>query len=241
MQILFNNHGIPLMLNSTAFFGDTINDGSVSSDIRKRDILAPFDVSYMNRETCGDYQVVRWGKNNMFPLKADDIIASTSVLNTGLKFLRQLTIGQGIYACHVDGYDEKGNEILKPEKSKAVREILDSRMVRRYLEKASRDYFKVGCSSVEMMPNRKGDKIVGLNVINSLYFRFTFPNEFGASQCVVSPQWHEPHRHPSEMRVLDVLMDYSPELHAEWMKSTGRFTKPFVYALRDSWSNNYGA
>ena len=92
MEILFNEKGTPLMLNSHVFFGDTVNDGS--EGIKKRDILAPFDVSYMNRETVRDHQVVRWGKNNMFPLKADDIIASTSVLNTGLKFLRQLTIGQ---------------------------------------------------------------------------------------------------------------------------------------------------
>ncbi len=238
MEILFNNKGTPLMLNSTVFFGDSINDGVISDGLKKRDILAPFDVSYMNRETVGDYQVLRWGRNNMFPLRADEIIASTSVLNTGLKFLRQLTIGQGIYACHVDGYDDKGNEVLKPENSKVVREILDSRIVRRFLEKASRDYFKVGCAATEMMPNMKGDKIVGLNVVNALYFRFTFPNEYGACQCVVSPQWHEPHRHPSEMRVLDVLMDYSPELHAEWLKAAGKFKKPFVYAIRDSWSNN---
>ena len=238
MEILFNNKGTPLMLNSTVFFGDSINDGVISDGLKKRDILAPFDVSYMNRETVGDYQVLRWGRNNMFPLRADEIIASTSVLNTGLKFLRQLTIGQGIYACHVDGYDDKGNEVLKPENSKVVREILDSRIVRRFLEKASRDYFKVGCAATEMMPNMKGDKIVGLNVVNALYFRFTFPNEYGACQCVVSPQWHEPHRHPSEMRVLDVLMDCSPELHAEWLKAAGKFKKPFVYAIRDSWSNN---
>ena len=61
MEILFNNNGTPLMLNSTVFFGDSINDGVISGGLKKRDILAPFDVSYMNRETVGDYQVLRWG------------------------------------------------------------------------------------------------------------------------------------------------------------------------------------
>ena len=70
MEILFNNNGTPLMLNSTVFFGDSINDGVISGGLKKRDILAPFDVSYMNRETVGDYQVLRWGRNNMFPLRA---------------------------------------------------------------------------------------------------------------------------------------------------------------------------
>ncbi len=239
MDILYNNEGVPLMLNTTAFFGDTINDASVFSSIRKRDILAPFDVSLLNTTVIQGHRVMHWGKENMFPLRANDIIASTSVLNTGLKFLRQLTIGQGIYPCHVDGYDEKGNEILKPVTDRKVTELLNSRMVRRYLEKVSRDYFKVGCSAVEIIPNSAGTNIVGLNAINPLYFRFTVPEKIGACKCVVSPGWGEPHTKPSEdVSIIDVLMDYSPELQASQMWLTGKMKKPVIYAVRDSWSNN---
>ncbi|MBR2155041.1 MAG: hypothetical protein IJ901_10580 [Bacteroidaceae bacterium] len=239
MNILFNSEGTPLMLDSTSFFGDTLNDGSIMEGMRKRDILAPFDVSWMNREFCGGHEVLRWGRDNLFPLRANEIIGSTSVLNTGLKFVRELTVGQGVYPCHVDGYDEKGNEVLKPVKSKVVADLLGSRMVRRYLEKGSRDYFKVGCAAVEMIPDQKGERVVGLNVVNPLYFRFSAPNAYGACQCVVSPNWGVAHRHPGdEVRVLETLMDYSPELHAEWLKLKGRFKHPFVYAVRDSWSNN---
>ena len=227
------------MMSSSLVFGETINDASVSEGIRKRDILAPYDVSYLNRETVGKYQVLRWGKQNMFPLRAAEIISSTSVLNTGLKFLRQLTIGQGIFPCHVDGYDASGNEILKPETSPAVKKMIDSRMVRHYLEEVSRDYFKFGCSSVQMIPNMKGDKISMLNVINAQYFRFTVPNEYGANECIVSPTWMEPHKIPSDdLRALPTLMSTNPELHAEMLYKTGKFKEPFVYAVRDSWSNN---
>ena len=114
MNILFNPEGVPLMLDSNVFFGDTTNDGSIMDGLKKRDILAPFDVSWMNREYCCGHEVLRWGVENQFPLKAAEIVASTSVLNTGLKFVRELTVGQGVYPCHVDGYDERGNEILKP-------------------------------------------------------------------------------------------------------------------------------
>lgn len=240
MEILFNNEGTPLMLNSTLMFGDTINDAqSVKDGMKKRNILQPFDISYMNTEIIGGETVLRWGKDNMFPLEANKIISSTSVLNTGLKFVRELTVGQGIYPCHVEGYDEKGNEKLKPVTDKNVINLLKSRMVRRYLEKISRDYFKVGCGNVQMLPNAKGDRIVGLNVINPLYYRYTVPNEFGACKAVISPQWGELHRRPSDdVTILDTLMDYSPELHAEWLRQTGKFKKPFCYAVRDSWSNN---
>lgn len=238
MDILYNKDGAPLMMSSQVFFGDTVNDIDVKSALRKRDILNPFDVSLQNCEIVGDEKVLRWGKDNLFPLKANEIISSTSVLNTGLKFLRELTVGQGIYPCHVEGYDEKGNEKLSPVTDKAVMDIVNSRMVRRYLEKVSRDYFKLGCGNVQMIPNQKGDKIVGLNVLNPLYWRFTAPNAYGACKCIVSANWSQYRRPGDDYEKLDVLMEYSPELDAEWRYVSKGYAKSFCYAIRDSWSNN---
>lgn len=239
MDILYSKDGTPLMMSSATVFGDTANDMNIKDGIRKRDILNPFDISLQNSDVLGNDYVMRWGKDNIFPLKANEIISSTSVLNTGLKFLRELTVGQGIYPCHVEGYDEKGNEKLSPVTDKAVLDIVNSRMVRRYLEKISRDYFKLGCGNVELIPNEKGNRIVGLNVLNPLYWRFTAPNENGACHCIVSPNWSIKHRRPSdgEYKKLEVLMDFSPELDAELRYIQG-YKKPFCYAIRDSWSNN---
>lgn len=238
MEILYSKDGTPLLMSSASLFGDTVNDVDVKDALRKRDILNPFDISLQNSVIVdGDY-VLNWGKDNTFPVKANEIISSTSVLNTGLKFLRELTVGQGIYPCHVEGYDEKGNEKLSPVTDKIVLEIVNSRMVRRYLEKISRDYFKLGCGNVELIPNTTGDRIVGLNVLNPLYWRFTTPNSYGACKCVISPNWSRNYTFPEDVKKLDVLMDFSPELEAEWMYLKEGYKKPFCYAIRDSWSNN---
>lgn len=238
MEILYSKDGTPLLMSSANLFGDTVNDLDIKDSLRKRDILNPFDVSQQNCIIIGEDKILKWGRDNAFPLKANEIISSTSVLNTGLKFLRELTVGQGIYPCKINGYDEKGNEKLFPVTDKAVLDIVNSRMVRRYLEKISRDYFKLGCGNVELIPNSTGNRIVGLNVLNPLYWRFTTPNEYGACKCVISPNWSERYRFPDDVKKLDVLMDYSPELEAQWRYIKDGYKKPFCYAIRDSWSNN---
>ena len=147
---------------------------------KKNDILGSlYEINEANTFAWKDRKYLNWGKNNNFPKEAAKIVASTSVLNTGLKFLRALTLGQGLYACKVTGYDEKGNEMLAPCGDKEVDEWLQSRNVRRYMEKASRDYFKFGNAAVQLIPNVSGNKFVGLQVINPLFYRYSVPDSMG--------------------------------------------------------------
>ena len=241
MDILFNQDGIPMMLSSDLMFGDTVDDASKS--IKKRDILAPLDVSRQNcdRVPGSDSErfVMRWGKDNLFPLYASDIISSTSVLNTGLKFIRELTIGQGLYACEVTGVDDKGNEQLSHIKDKRIQDFLDSSMVRRYTELASRDYFKFGNSAVQLIPNQKGDKVVAINPINALYYRYTLPDEYGRCETCVSPFWGQRFGViDAKPRFIPTLPNMCPDLYAETMMIKGSLKQSFVYPVRDSWSNN---
>lgn len=106
MDILFNKEGTPLMMTSTSFFGESVGRPS-NYEVKKRDILSPYDISLTETTVYKEYRVMNWGKGNDFPLKAGKQISTTSVLNTGLKFLRSLTVGQGIYPCKVVGWDEK--------------------------------------------------------------------------------------------------------------------------------------
>lgn len=239
MDILFDAKGTPRMLNSVYFFGDTANDAKTG--IRERDILAPFDVSRMNCTPVPgtDKMVMNWGKDNQFPLNAADTIASTSVLNTGLKFIRELTVGQGLYACEVTGVDDKGNEVLQPIKDRRIQDYLDSPMVRRYLELASRDYFKFGNSAVQMMPSMKGDQIAALAPVNALYFRYTLPDAYGQCETCVSPYWGQLHCVPgAEVRFLYTLPNVRPDAFAHAMMAGGKLKESIVYPVRDSWSNN---
>ena len=158
------------------------------------------------------------------------------MLNTGLRFLRNLTMGQGIFACRVKGYNDKGDEILEPIDDNNIQRFVSSRIVRRYMEKTLRDFLKVGCSAVQLVPNAAGNSIIGLNTINSEHFRFTEPSDaLGSQNCVVSGSWD---LSPSSYTVLPLLNDYSPENHAELLRFMGKLKQGMVYPVRDSWSND---
>ena len=239
MDILFNNEGTPLMMQSTASFVESTGRPD-NYEVKKRDILAPFEHLSIPYMTWEGHRILPWGEGNDFPRLAAKVVSETSVLNTGLRFLRNLTLGQGLFACKVTGYDEKGNEQLQPIDDAPLTALLNGRMVRRYTERASRDYFKFGCAPVELVPSTDGKTIVGLNPINTLYTRFTVPDEVGRCKCIVSGCWPSLPATVDEdkPRVLDTLMDYDPQLEWDTRFLLGKLKQPLVYALRDSWSNH---
>ncbi len=145
IDILYNKEGTPLLMQSTSLFVTTESD---KESIKERSrALFPYDDDRRDYIYLDDKRVVAWGQDNMFPQLAVDTVRTTTVLNTGLKFLMRLTMGQGIYPCEVTGYDDDGNETLSPIKDEAIKSFVSSRMVRRYMEKCLRDYLKC-CSAV---------------------------------------------------------------------------------------------
>ncbi len=232
MDILYNKEGVPLMMNSTFFFADTVTDKKTTDERRR--VLFPYDDTRRGYIYVGDERVVTWGNDNRFPWEAVKTVRDTTVLNTGLHFLRNLTLGQGIFACRVKGYDDKGDEILEPIDDPKVQSFVSSRQVRRYMEKVLRDYLKVGCGAVQFVPNAAGNVVVGLNALNCLHYRFTEPDSNGNQKCVVSGTWDIS---PSDYDILPLLNDYDPDSQAEVLRFLGRLNKGFVYAVRDSWSN----
>ena len=90
MNILFNSSGIPLLMQSTYIFGETT--GTPQNEMKERTrILAPYDLSNVSYIDIDGVKVRPWGDENDFPQKAAEEIGNTSVLNTGLKFLRTST------------------------------------------------------------------------------------------------------------------------------------------------------
>lgn len=235
MDILFNKEGFPLMMASTLFVGETSGTPS-NEEVKRKSLLMPYDMNVDDYVLVGDMKVCQWGVNNDFPQLACGEIESTSVLNTGLKFLRNLTLGQGIFPCRVVGYDDNGNEVLEAVEDEKVRRFVNGRMVRRYMEKVLRDYLKFGNGAVHFVPGMNGG-IVGLNPLNALYRRFTYMGGMGACRCVVSGYWPTTPT-VDQCTVLPVVSEYDPEMHAELMKFRGTMKNGFVYAVRDSWSND---
>ena len=222
MDIIFNKEGVPLLMQSTKIFGETTGT--------PKNIINPFDQNNRRYIQVDNYEVLPWGPDNDFPQLACEKIRGTSVLNTGLKFLRNLTLGQGIYPCTVSGYDDNGNEVLNPIEDVKLRSFLSSRQVRRYMEKVLRDYLKLGHGVVQFVPNSVGS-FSGLNPLNALYSRLTKPNDSGAQHCVISGYWPIS---PEEYSVLPVLSEYDTEMHAKLLRNS---KAGFVFCVKDSWSN----
>ena len=236
MDIEFNNKGVPLLFTGRSVYGNTSGAPEESQAIRKTGVFITDTKTNQNFTDISGIRLLSWGEANDFPQWADKIITSTGVLNTGLKFIRNLTMGQGIYACEIDGYDDKGNEILKPYSDKSIHELLSSRRIRRYMEHSLRDYLKFGSGTVQFIPNIDGSKIVGLNPLNAYFWRLSERDKNGFEKCVVSGKWPDfPAK--GDFTVLDVLPEYDPELELDIRRFENRQKESTVMVIRDSWSN----
>ena len=235
MNITFNDKGTPLVFEFDNGFGNTTGS-PILTEIEKKSIVQTVDTkSDREMQDFEGAKLLNWGGDNDFPQWADKIISSTGVLNTGLKFIRNFTVGQGLYPCRVTGYNEDGNEILEAVKDPVLTELLGSRMVRRYQEKVMRDYLKFGCGFVQLINNEKGNKIVALNPLNAYSVRLTERSKGGAEKCIISGKWPEK-PDAKDADILDVLPDYDPDMELEYRRKDTN-TKSVVYAIRDSWSN----
>ena len=239
-DILFNREGVPLLAYGKSYMANTTG---TPADKPKNVQQPKYPLD--DYTSVGDIKISSWGPNNDFPTKADAIIGSVGVLNTGLKFTRNFTLGQGIFACKVIDFDENGNEILEKVKDKTLVAFANSRMVRRYMAKALRDYLKFGCAFVQLIFNVDGSKIVGINTINAKYCRLEFPDTKTGinNRCVVSGKWPDT---PSEdeYQVFDTLDEYDPYADLQrrrWGNQTKG--KSFILVIRDSWGNgeNYSS
>jgi len=234
-SVEYNNQGVPLIAFGTR--GVFLNTTGAPTEKPKK--LATPTEADPEKTSVDNIAISDWGTNNAFPTTADVTINSVSVLNSGLKFTRNFTIGQGIFPVIVEGYDNNGNEILKPVTDPKLAAFAKSRLVRRYLEKATRDYLKFGPAFVQLLPNADGSKLVGINTINAKYCRLSVANNRGTiEKCVVSGKWPDTPDN-GESTIYDVLDEYDPAADLQRRK-WGRKTagKSFIQVIRDSWSNN---
>ena len=230
MEAIFNKQGIPLL----SFGRHTILSTVGAPESKASNPLDELD-SYV---VIGDYKVAPWGRNNDFPQLADKEIERTGVLNTGLRTWRNVILGQGIFPCKVTGFDADGNETLEIIQDKAIRDFCGSRMVRRYFEKAVRDYTKFGRCFPQLIPNVNGDQIVGINTINAYYCRLTEANLSGEIEyCIVTGEWPE---NPGidKCQVIPILDEYDPyaDLKQRFLSRSLKGSS-VIFPLADSWSN----
>jgi hypothetical protein len=230
-RMLVNKAGVPL-----AVFGDRYFAVTKGGPIMKPDVIEQTTI-IEDKVTADKYTVAAWGVNNDFPQTSNAVISAIGVLNTGLKFIRNFTLGQGIFPCKVTGYDEQGNEILEVIDNADVINFCNSRMVRRYLEKLTRDYLKYGCGNVQLLLNEDKSAMVGINTLNALHCRYTVATKGVIEKVVVSGKWPD-NPATDQMETLDLLDEYDPVMHLDTLRAENKLkATSYVYAVRDSWSN----
>lgn len=234
MELIFNESGVPVLGVGTTAIVKTID---APINLTQKGVSDPAKPLAYNLTVEGQ-EISNWGPGNNFPQIADDLIGSIGVLNTGLRFIRNVILGQGIFPCQVTGYDADGNEILKMIEDSKIRNFLSSRMVRRYMEKAIRDFLKFGTAFPEFIPANDGS-LAGINAVNSLYSRYTIRSAGGEIEnCFISGRWPELPVDKSEYKIVPVLSEYDPEEDLNRLRLDKKITKStIIYPLRDSWSN----
>lgn len=233
-EVLFSKTGVPLIGYGK---GSLITTKGTPTNLKEADRTKEIlddNLSFDN------YKISPWGTNNNFPVTANDAIRKTGVLNSGLKFIRNFTLGQGIFPCKVIGFDDKGNEQLQVLDDLKLRNFVNGRLVRRYLEMAMRDYLKFGISFPQLIPNADGSQIVGINTVNALWCRLTEAKNGYIEKCIVYGDWPDcPGDDKTKYQVYDALDTYDPFADLERLRYADKIKgKSFIYPLKDSWSNN---
>ena len=237
MDILYSKNGTPLIISGSGFFAATNGAPTGITPEQKKALSKTVDTKTDQDFTdVSGIKMLNWRSQNDFPQWADKIITSTSVLNSGLKFIRNFTLGQGIYACKVTGFDEDGDEILAPWDDPSVQEYLDSWQGKRLLEKVGRDYFKYGASAVQLITNESGDKIVACNPMNAYFWRLTQRDANGREYLIDSGKFPETPG-TGDYKKFDVLMEFDPFYDLDVRKFEGKTKESLVCMVRDSWSN----
>lgn len=230
MEVIYNKEGVPLLsLGRRTLMSTT---GAPETKL----VSKPYDpLDYYI--TVRDYKVVPWGSDNKFPQASDALIEKTGVLNTGLRTLRNVILGQGIFPCTIKGYDDNGNELLDIIQDPKIKAFCSSRMVRRYLEKSTRDFLKFGRAFPELVPS-VGGQIAGLNSINAYYCRVTEANAHGeVENCIVSGDWPDTPKDET-LKIIPLLSEYDPMGDLNSRRLARTLTKnTWIYPMTDSWSN----
>ncbi len=97
-EVQFNKSGVPLIgYGSRGLYLSTMG----APEPKPKKLSSPQNDD-LDKTSIDNFYVSDWGTGNTFPTASDVTINSVSVLNSGLKFIRNFTIGQGIFPVTVD-------------------------------------------------------------------------------------------------------------------------------------------
>lgn len=223
VNILFGKNGTPLAISGLRIFASSIPSKSVNEDPRRSFFV-------------GDKEFVSWGDSNQRPDSQVRIIGSAGVLSTAVGFKARTSYGQGVVAQQFAGYDESGEEILKPYPDPSVRLFLESYQFLHYADSAFRDLFKFGNAFPLFFFNAKGE-IVNIITRNARHCRISRDKKY----LLVYPNFDEGEpSDPKDCDIIPMLDEDDPFTDLLTRKAAGTidFSKPIAYPrIRNYYSN----
>ncbi len=117
-------------------------------------------------------QVANWGDSNDLPTIYQECIRKSTVLSSGIDYKVRIAAGQGVFACRVLGFEESGKEMVEVINNPEINKFLNSRMIRRYLMEAYRDYYGFG-NVFPLFRMNANKQIAAINVIDAPYARIS--------------------------------------------------------------------
>ena len=227
-EIAYNKEGVPIFISGRTFKGETTGL-SADKDYSKPSIPSSKDEKD-NKVSVNGVDIAAWFDGNDFPNTALDDIGKTGALNSGLRFIHNVAMGQGLFPCKVIGYDEKGNEILQVVNNPKLIRGLNSRMIRRYMSITLRDKLKLGIGCPEMVFN--GDLISGINPVNARHYRETLDGK----KAYLSGMWPDS-PNENDLNIVDIIDGYNPEYAMSVRKALGKKSN-VIYKIKNDWDNN---
>ncbi len=220
------------MAYGSKYLATTTGAPSSNKPTKALQVTHPVD----DKTTASGLEICSWGADNAFPEFALETIGKTGVLNTGLKFIRNFTLGQGIFPVRIIGFDDQGNEKLEVVNDPAITRFLSGRMVRRYLSNSLRDYLKFGIAYPELIPSADGSQLVGINTVNARFCRLTVARSGVIEKVAVSGDW--PDSPSTGLKEIPLLDPFDPLADLDRRKTAGNIgNRSLIYPLRDEWGN----
>ena len=180
---------------------------------------------------------VRWGDGNRFPDEAVKIIGKTGVLATAINYKCRCCHGQGVVPAKVTGLNEKLEEVYVPVNDSEILSYLRGYTFRNYHLGAFRDLIKFGNCFPLLVPNREGNKIVRVDILNARHCRLSKDKK----KLLVYPGFESSSPDKENTVVYNILNETDPllDLEAFVASSKNRFTKPIAFPrIKNFFSNN---
>ena len=229
MNVLYDNSGNPIFA--------TLKNSVVTTKDAPIKITNPDPNLSILPINVGKYKIAPWGDSNDYPQVALAAINRSTVLGAALRFKIRVILSQGVYAYKITGFNQDASPIIEIVNDIETINVLNSKMVRDYLEAAARDLVKFGTAFPLLVPNLDGSKFSSIYCRPAQYCRFEIMNKGLISKVFISGNF--PDSKEEDIASYFCLNPENPNETLDLLTlGTKQIKAPIIYPIRDLFAGN---